>query len=112
MVGSLPDFVHDTVKITHFDEADGNMLLLSLIFVKRNHSTMFKNFFLSAHRYKIQSAIQFTSLTIGITSGILIGLYAKFEWSYDRFHEKGDRIYRLEYADNVGLPLAPGYQIR
>ena len=76
---------------------------------------MFKNFFLTAHRNivrnKIQSAIQVTSLTIGITSVVLIGLYAKYEWSYDQFHEKLDRIYRLEYADNVGLSLAPGHQI-
>ena len=76
---------------------------------------MFKNFFLTAHRNivrnKIQSAIQVTSLTIGITAVVLIGLYAKYEWSYDQFHEKLDRIYRLEYADNVGLSLAPGHQI-
>ncbi len=76
---------------------------------------MFKNFFLTAHRNiirnKIQSAIQVSSLTIGITAVILIGLYAKYEWSYDQFHEKLDRIYRLEYADNVGLSLAPGHQI-
>lgn len=76
---------------------------------------MFKNFFLTAHRNivrnKIQSAIQVTSLTIGIAAVVLIGLYAKYEFSYDRFNEKLDRIYRLEYANNVGLPLAPGYQI-
>ena len=76
---------------------------------------MFKNFFLTAHRNivrnKIQSAIQVTSLTIGITAVVLIGLYARYEFSYDRFHEKRDRIYRLEYAGNVGMSLAPGHQI-
>jgi putative ABC transport system permease protein len=76
---------------------------------------MFKNFFLTAHRNivrnKIQSAIQVTSLTIGITAVVLIGLYAKYELSYDRFNEKLDRIYRLEYDNNVGLSLAPGHQI-
>ena len=76
---------------------------------------MFKNFFLTAHRNivrnKIQSAIQVTSLTIGITAVVLIGLYARYEFSYDQFNEKLDRIYRLEFADNVGLALAPGHQI-
>ena len=52
---------------------------------------MFKNFFLTAHRNivrnKIQSAIQVTSLTIGITAAILIGLYAKYEFSYNQFNE-------------------------
>jgi hypothetical protein len=77
---------------------------------------MFKNFFLTAHRNivrnKIQSAIQVTSLTIGITAAVLIGLYAKYEFSYDQFHEHFDRIYRLEFADHARLPLAPGHQIR
>lgn len=52
---------------------------------------MFKNFFLTAPRNivrnKIQSAIQVTSLTIGITAAILIGLYAKYEFSYNQFNE-------------------------
>ena len=77
---------------------------------------MFKNFFLTAHRNivrnKIQSAIQVTSLTIGITAVVLIGLYAKYEWSYDQFNENYDRIYRLEFADHARLPLSPGHQIR
>jgi putative ABC transport system permease protein len=48
---------------------------------------------------------------------LLIGLYAKHEFSYDRFHEKADQIYRLttksvnqETERTVGfvpLPLAP-----
>ncbi len=59
----------------------------------------------------MQSAIQVSSLTIGITAVILIGLYAKQEWSYDQFHEKLDRIYRLEFSDNVGLTSAAGSHI-
>jgi putative ABC transport system permease protein len=77
---------------------------------------MLRNYFISALRNiirnKIQSIIQVLSLTIGIIAVILIGLYAKHELGYDRFNEKFDRIYRLEYGDQVGLPSAPGHQIK
>lgn len=77
---------------------------------------MLRNYFLTALRNiinnKIQSLIQVLSLAIGITAAILIGLYVRNEFTYDRFNEKFDRIYRLEYSDHVGLPTAPGHQIK
>ena len=77
---------------------------------------MFRNYFITAIRNilrnKIQSFIQVLSLSICITAAILIGLNARYELTCDRFNEKFDRIYRLEYSDHVGLPAAPGYQIK
>jgi len=77
---------------------------------------MIRNYFITALRSifknKIQSIIQVVSLAIGITAFLLIGLYARHEMSYDKFNEKFDRIYRLEYSDHVGLPTAPGHQIK
>jgi len=63
-------------------------------------------------RNRVQSVIQVLSLVIGITAMILIGLYARYELSYDRCHENFDRIYRLEFGDRVGQPTAPGHQIK
>ena len=54
-------------------------------------------------RKKIPSVIQITSLAIGITTIILIGLYVVHELSYDKFNVKMDRIYRLEYGEFVYL---------
>ncbi len=34
-------------------------------------------------------------LTVGMTACLLIFLYVRFELSYDRFHPKADRIYRI-----------------
>lgn len=34
-------------------------------------------------------------LVIGMASFLLIGLYIKDELSYDKFHDKGDRVYRI-----------------
>jgi len=77
---------------------------------------MFRNYFITAFRNiirnKIQSFIQVLSLAIGITAAILIGLYAKYELSYDRYNEKFDRIYRLQWGDQVGLWSAIGHQIK
>ena len=77
---------------------------------------MLRNYFITAFRYilrnKVQSFIQVLSLTIGITAAILIGLYAVNELSYDKFNEKLDRIYRLEYGDFVSQQSAIGHEIK
>ena len=77
---------------------------------------MLRNYFITALRNilrnKIQSLIQVLSLAIGITAAIMIGLYVKHEFSYDRFHEKLDRIYRVEFGAQVGLWSAIGHQIK
>jgi len=46
-------------------------------------------------RQKGYSLINISGLAIGIMSCLLIVMYVVDEFSYDRFHEKGDRIYRL-----------------
>jgi putative ABC transport system permease protein len=60
---------------------------------------MLRNYFLIAirniFRQKAYSIINISGLAIGIMSCLLILMYVTDELSYDRFHEKGDRIYRL-----------------
>ena len=46
-------------------------------------------------RNKFYSAINIVGLAIGITACILIMLYVQSELSYDKFHERSDRIYRV-----------------
>jgi len=45
-------------------------------------------------RHKSFSVINIAGLTIGLTAFLAISLYVVDEFSYDRFHEKKDRIYR------------------
>ncbi|MCB0259901.1 MAG: ABC transporter permease, partial [Calditrichaeota bacterium] len=45
-------------------------------------------------KYKGYSLINIAGLGIGMACCILILLYVQHELSYDRFHEKGERIYR------------------
>ena len=60
---------------------------------------MFKNYFKIAFRnlwrHKAFSFINIMGLTVGMTACFLIFLYVKFELSYDSFHTKADRIYRV-----------------
>jgi putative ABC transport system permease protein len=71
---------------------------------------MLRNFFKTAGRnilkYKAYSLINFIGLTCGIALALLIMVYVRSELSYDRFHEKADRLYRVSYGVPNGLNLA------
>src|SRR6201991_1290058 len=60
---------------------------------------MIRNYFKIAlrnlWRHRGFSLINIIGLSIGITACFFIFMYVAFELSYDRFHTKGDRIYRL-----------------
>lgn len=52
----------------------------------------------SATRHKQFTLLNILGLSIGITASLLIRLYVLDEMSYDNFHEKGDRIYRINQS--------------
>jgi putative ABC transport system permease protein len=60
---------------------------------------MIKNYFKIAFRnlwrHRVFSFINIMGLTVGMTACLLIFLYVRFELSYDKFHPKADRIYRM-----------------
>src|SRR5438034_7672563 len=60
---------------------------------------MIKNYlkiaFRNLWRHRTFSFINIMGLTVGLTAFFLIFMYVKFELSYDAFHTKGDRIYRV-----------------
>ncbi|MFC2117408.1 ABC transporter permease [Bacteroidota bacterium] len=66
---------------------------------------MFKNYLKIAlrnlNKSKISSIINITGLSLGISCCLLILLYISDELSYDNYHEKGDRIYRLQMYSAV-----------
>jgi putative ABC transport system permease protein len=65
---------------------------------------MIKNYLKIALRnlakYKTYSAINIIGLAIGITSALLILFYIQFQFSFDKLHKDGDRIYRLSIISN------------
>lgn len=71
---------------------------------------MLQNFFKTAFRnivkHKAFAVINFVGLSCGMALALLIISYVRHELSYDRFHEKADRLYRLSYLVPNGLKLA------
>lgn len=61
--------------------------------------TMLKNYVKVAVRHlqkqKGYAFINISGLAIGLTCFILISLFVQFELSYDKFHDKSDRIFRI-----------------
>jgi putative ABC transport system permease protein len=66
----------------------------------KNHIKIILRNFL---RHKGFTAINLGGLSVGLAACLLIGLYVRDELAYDRFHEKGSRIYRLGRG-SVGWP--------
>jgi putative ABC transport system permease protein len=53
-------------------------------------------------RNKLYSAINIFGLAAGITCVLFILSYVAYELSYDRYHEKADRIYRIALSFKLG----------
>jgi len=70
---------------------------------------MFRNFFKIAYRNLLRSKgfsiINISGLAIGMASAILILLWIQNEYSHDKFHQKGDRIYTLNNQDRFNGEL-------
>lgn len=85
---------------------------------------MFRNYvkiaFRNVVRHKGYSFINIAGLAIGMACFLLILLYVRNELSYDRFHDRSERIYRIaidiQQGDNVRsavwspVPLGPALQ--
>lgn len=67
---------------------------------------MLKNYlkvaFRQIWRHKGYATINILGLSVGIASCILIMLFVKSEWSYDAFHSKSDRLYRVWVKEDYG----------
>lgn len=74
----------------------------SPIMMYKNYLAVFKRSFI---KHKGYSFLNILGLAIGIACFILISLYIRDEYSYDRMHAKADRIYRVHeifQAEGVG----------
>ena len=69
----------------------------------------FRNFY----KQKLYTAINITCLVLGMSCFMLIMLYVIYELSFDRYHEKANRIYRIarssdtDYMGRKGRALTP-----
>ncbi len=80
----------------------------------------FKVAWRSLRKHGAYSAISIFGLAFGLACCLLLLLWLRDELSYDRFHERADRIYRVEHADFqdgsevrfalTSAPLAPAIE--
>lgn len=67
---------------------------------------MFSNYLKIAWRNLLKNkgytAINIAGLAVGVCCFILIALFVRHEFSYDKFHTKADRIYRVWQHENYG----------
>ena len=73
-----------------------NQIYWSLVMFKNYLKVAFRNF----KRHKGFSFINVAGLSIGMACCALILLFIKDELSYDRFHEKADRIHRVVFSSS------------
>ncbi len=90
-----------------------------------NHNSMFKNYFKTSYRSmarnKLFTTINVVGLAVSMSVGLLMIAFISDLLSYDNFHEKKDRIYRVittnqqddgSFMDLASTSLQAGYQIR
>ena len=77
-----------------------------VIHTKTKASNMFKSYLRIAFRNhmknKFHTIINVAGLSVGIATCMVIVLFVVHELSYDRFHERADRIYRVDNEFRVG----------
>jgi putative ABC transport system permease protein len=74
-----------------------NWLYWGFVMFTNSYKVTVRNF----RRQKLYSTINLLGLAVGMACCILILSYVHFEISYDRFHDKADRIYRLTMDGNL-----------
>ena len=78
-----------------------NELIWSLAMLKNYLKISLRNL----KRYKINSLINVSGLSVGMACVIVILFYIQHEFSFDRFHENAERIYRITVEEWTGTPL-------
>jgi putative ABC transport system permease protein len=64
-------------------------------------STFFKIAFRSFLKNKLGTSINLFGFSVGLAASMLIFTYVYHEMSYDSFHEKSDRIYRVDVSMDI-----------
>lgn len=67
----------------------------------------FKIYYRNLLRNKAFSFINMFGLVLGFTSILLVGVYLRFELSYDKFHASADNIYRVAILDDSPQTRTP-----
>jgi putative ABC transport system permease protein len=80
-----------------------------------NSSNMYKNYLMIAWRNLLKkkgySAINILGLALGIACCLLVFMYVDYERSFDNYHTKGDRIYRVIHGSKEEKESTASYWV-
>ncbi|MBO6523456.1 MAG: ABC transporter permease [Balneolaceae bacterium] len=100
------EFYKTSTTKPYLDNSSGINLGILNNFIKISRRNLLRN--------KLYTSLNILGLVIGITSALFIYLFIQNELSYDTFHEKGDRIYKVhrmmerpEGTELVGITSNP-----
>ncbi|MCF0072293.1 ABC transporter permease [Dyadobacter sp. CY261] len=71
----------------------------------------FKTAYRSLQKNRLYTFINLTGLTLGLGVAITLFWIVRFEYSFDRYHAKADRIYRVNSFDKFGEPQSHVHQM-
>ncbi|MEP5611654.1 MAG: ABC transporter permease, partial [Cyclobacteriaceae bacterium] len=94
-------FVLDTLKLIRPNLLRNSKWILQLNFIAMTINNL-KIAFRTLLKYKTHSAINLIGLAIGLTIGGFITLYVSDELSFDKFHENGNRIFKVTSFNDKG----------
>ena len=80
-----------------------NSIYWSAVMIKNYLKVALRNI----KRHKGYSFINITGLALGMACSLLTFLYVQYELSYDKFHKKADRIYRVAVRSSSGESSIP-----
>ena len=60
-------------------------------------------------RQKLNSTLHIIGLTLGVSVCLLIGLFLRYELSFDNYHKKADRIFRITSLSDNGRKVSRWY---
>ncbi|MEM6768911.1 MAG: permease prefix domain 2-containing transporter, partial [Bacteroidota bacterium] len=90
-------FIWDVLRTFRLSTIKHVQLPNNLAMLSHNLRFTFRRF----TRQKLNTSLHLVGLTIGITVCLLIGLFIRHELTYDTYHAKADRIYRVNQVWEV-----------
>ena len=87
------------------------IILRNKFSIALNQTPMFRNYFKTTYRHMLKSKVNFSfklgGLTLALFSLLVIAIYLSYQWSFDRFHDGYENVYRVNSSrDEDGKQLS------
>ena len=91
---TIPSVIHDTIG-------------WGLVMIRNYLKIALRNM----KKYKVYAFINMTGLAVGIACFLLMMLYVRYEYSFDRFHKNANSIYRIVHQSETAFQGSPYFAV-